>query len=68
MYEYQNVVLQAQEVSVKGHIKGDLLEAIACIPHTGVYGIEVHCCLALCNHILSVSLDWHLKHLSLLCC
>ena len=40
---------QAQQVSVKGHIKEDLLNAIACISHTGVYGIEVRCCIALCN-------------------
>ncbi|CAK0761420.1 hypothetical protein CVIRNUC_002858 [Coccomyxa viridis] len=32
--------VQAQQVSVKGHIKGELLSAIASIPHTGVYGIE----------------------------
>ena len=48
----KRVVPQAQQVSVKGHIKGDLLTAIACIPHTGVYGIEVQRRPALCNCIL----------------
>lgn len=33
--------LQSQQTDVKSAIKADLLDALAHVPHTGVYGLEV---------------------------
>ncbi len=34
--------LQAQQIDVESGAKSDLLAALAHVPHTGVYGLQVH--------------------------